>query len=89
MNPLTEQQIDAEVSRYEPGYDATTRTYYWSALYCHTGRKSRTTRVASPFWGLLKSQTIPAGFRDYPTREAAFADLRRAIRAANAQEQAT
>ena len=40
---MSEQEIDAELCRYEPAWDGITRTFYWSRNYCCNDRNSRHT----------------------------------------------
>lgn len=70
---VTEQQIDAAVSRYEPSRFAS--CYEW-----FPGRADKWTRCVLPMriYDALP-QRREGGFAIYPTREAAFADLRQAI----------
>ena len=76
---MTEQQLDAEVSRYEPvewgGF------YEW-CVFTEAGRCGLGTDV----FDALENSTRNGYLREwarYPTREAAYADLRNAIRAAH------
>ena len=84
---LTEQQIEERVRRYEPLRVAGVRgTCSWWLLDeqfpAAPGDKSD---LPEPYFARLAAgQGCTAGFtRYYPTREAALADLRNAIRAAH------
>jgi len=72
---VTEQQLDAAVSRYEPYRMCGARGPFWiwfraDAEEWHTDRDTLGARL----WRHIKGAMV------YYTREAAFADLRNAIR---------
>lgn len=86
MNPLTEQQIDAEVSRYEP--------LLWNGewLWSRGVKSGRNWCVPSDVFDELSDGCLNGFYTvraTYDTREAAFADLRQAIRAANSNDHDT
>lgn len=84
---MTEQQIDAEIVArgYEPtwfqrgtGFGATQRHDWWSEEFVD-GKCA----LSRDLFRALKGGRKRRAYRTYPTREAAFADLRAAIRAAH------
>lgn len=73
---MSEQEIDAEVIRYEPRKASLNDTYYWTL-----DESDWNHRLSARIFGALAAGLLYFhGCRDYPTREAAFADLRNAIR---------
>ncbi len=78
---MTEQQLDAEVSRYEPM--ACKRCVVWVRRpnYFSPAMNALRHYVQSDVHDRLTGELFGDGYyRRYPTREAAFADLRQAIR---------
>lgn len=80
---MTEQQIDAEVSRYEPlhacGLRGTWSWWLFSELI-PTYAGDRSDLPEAIFERLATGKECTAEYaRYYPTREAGFADLRQAI----------
>lgn len=79
---MTEQQIDAEVSRYEPFYHDAVCFAWFLAGACVAEPGDRSDVPADLFARLsVRDSVSSSGTRYYPTREAAFADLRQAIAA--------
>ncbi len=87
MNPPTEQEIDAEVSRYEPFRNRDGLFIWVTNPPSRPDLDALAYRVPSHFFARLVPKLISddcgCKFRIYPTREAAFADLRNAIRSAD------
>lgn len=73
---MTEQQIDAELCRYEPDFDGL--DFGWARF--PAGHDPRHQVPAAAF-DRMRPRSPGRRWRYYPTREAAFADLRRAIAA--------
>lgn len=72
---MTEQQLDAEASRYEP--DEVGYRDFWFWRYAIPTKHDVPRRI----WACMQGTEMIGGeCRRYPTREAAFADLRNAIR---------
>ena len=75
---MSEQEIDAEVSRYAPGHST------WWRWFRGTPEEWDVcpSDVPEATFDALTGGTLRGGsLRLYPTREAAYADLRQAIRA--------
>lgn len=76
---MTEQQIDAELIRYEPYQSHYNRTWF---SWWHEGPDP--SDLPTHLFALLSNYCRwETDVRFYPTREAAFADLRRAIAASD------
>jgi hypothetical protein len=82
MNPLTEQQIDANVVArgFQPARCSSGR-YFWSAASVPQGELWPGHFLGRELFDRLQCGRFDRDqWRDYPTREAAFDDLRNAIR---------